>query len=149
MPFENVLNAGITVSGSATLQELPSAGLPFPSLVTVGPVAIQQDQVSQVVFNWTQGGPLLPWITANWRFDVFLEQMGPSEGPAILFTTTPYIGAAGAFTSTLVIPAGTVPVGVFRVTARMMLLQAGFTSDTSVSPVVAFEDLGLVQYHNA
>jgi hypothetical protein len=151
MNFENVLAAGFTVSsGTAVLQEL--ATLPdndFPQVVTVGPTAIQTEQDAQVEFTWSQTGPLVPWITATWRFDVFLEQMGPTEGPAIPYKTDPFVGTIGSKSYIVPIAKNTIPVGLYRVTARMMLIGPGLLLDTAVSPIVAFEDLGFVQYHNS
>jgi hypothetical protein len=151
MNFENVLTSGFVVSGgSAVLQEfvtLPDSD--FPQVITVGPTAIQTEQDARVEFNWTQSGPLLPWITATWRLDVFLEQMGPLEGPTITYKTVPYVGASGPQTDFVNIPKNTIPVGLYRVTARMMLIGPGLSAETAVSPIVAFEDLGFVQYHNS
>jgi hypothetical protein len=151
LSFENVAS-GVFASGSAVLQEMLSPNTNFPQLITVGPVAIQREENARVVFAWNQTGPMVPFMQGEWRFDVFFEQMGPSEGPGIAFTHTPFVPVIGAYTFICPIPANTVPVGLYRVTVRMMLVptsSATAFSDTSVSPIVAFEDLGLVQYHNA
>jgi hypothetical protein len=152
MNFENVFTGGIAITGTAVLQELLSPNTLASQLITVGPVAIQREQNARVVFSWNQSGWMSIFLQGEWRFDVFLEQMGPNEGPAIPFTHTPVVPLVGAYTFICPIPANTVPVGLYRVTARMMLVptsSATAFSETSFSPVVAFEDLGLVQYHNA
>jgi hypothetical protein len=151
MNFENVLASGFVVTGNAFLQELltPNPDLNF-SIDQSQTSAIQVEQDAQVLFVWNQTGPLTPWLTAIWRFDVFLEQMGPNEGPLVLPGQKIYDSTLNSDFFACPIPAGSVPVGLYRVTARMMLLGSGsLLNDTTASPVVSFEDLGLVQFHNA
>jgi hypothetical protein len=153
LSFENVTTIPI-ISGSAVLQEVSSPNSNFPQLITVGPVAVQTEQLSQVVFTWNQSGPMALFLYGEWRFDVFFEQMGHLEmlGPVPKQTVTYNPIAGTGFTATVTMLPGTIPVGLYRVTARMMLLpitSGSAFSDTAISPIVAFEDLGFVQYHNA
>lgn len=150
LTFDNALTVGFSVNGSSTLQEL-SGGGGFPSVVTTPPTSIQLDQNSRVEFNWSQVGILSTMLTGIWRCDVFLEQMGPGEGPAITGSTTAFVPVSGNnYTVFCNIPAGSVPIGLYRVTSRLMLLpNSSGGNPNALSPIAAFEDLGLVQYHNA
>jgi hypothetical protein len=150
LTFDNALTVGFSVNGGSTLQEL-SGGGGFPSVVTTPPTSIQLDQNSRVEFNWTQVGILSTMLTGIWRCDVFFEQMGPGEGPAVTGSTTAFVPVSGNnYTVFCNIPAGSVPIGLYRVTSRLMLLpNSSGGNPNALSPIAAFEDLGLVQYHNA
>jgi hypothetical protein len=155
LSFENAFAAGFVISGTAVLQELLTPpDINHPQIITPNPTAIQREQDAQVEFTWNQTGPLIGSLGAHtWRFDVFLEQMGPNEGPNIPFKLEPYSTTTGFQPSVICkIPKNTVPVGLYRVTARMMLLLGTLIPatalDTNASPMVSFEDLGLVQYYN-
>jgi hypothetical protein len=148
LSLDNALTVGFNVSGYSQLVELgPFPGTGFPP--GPNPTSIQRDQNSRVEFSWTQIGILSTMLMGTWRCDVFLEQMGPGEGPAITGSTTAFVQVDGnAYNHSVNIPAGLVPVGLYRVTSRLMLLPIG-GNENSLSPIVGFEDLGLVQYHNA
>jgi hypothetical protein len=151
LTFDNALTVGFSVSGTAQMQELSGPGGSFPSVVTTPPTSIQLDQNSRLEFTWTQVGILSTMLTGIWRCDVFLEQMGPGEGPACAGVTTPFVPTSGhTYNVFCNIPAGSVPIGLYRVTARLMLLpNSSGGNPNALSPIAAFEDLGLVQYHNA
>ncbi len=152
LSFENALTVGFNVTGNSRLQELgPMPGGAMSPVITSPPISIQLDQNSRVEFKWKQTGVLSTMLMGIWRCDVFFEQMGPGEGPAIAGATFAFVQVDGhEYTVFANIPAGSVPVGVYRVTSRLMLLpNSSGGNPNALSPIAAFQDLGLVQYHNA
>ena len=152
--FENVLplaaslltmnaNVGIT-EGSSTANwgdNLP--GLPASSNASI----IQVDQATTLTFTWNATG-MLNWIikSCSMKVDAFFELMGPGEASfAVPSATLPAMLPVSGFT-TIVIPSGTVPEGVYRLVVRMMLIPpTGATPGTS--PICGFTDLNLVEYY--
>jgi hypothetical protein len=156
LSFENALGGGFNMTATAVLKELPSLpgqDLFNPDVITPNPNAIQRDLNAEVFFTWNLTGPGFAMLMPQtWRFDVFLERMGIGEGPTIPLAIAPFVGTIGTYSASCPIPRLTVPVGLYRVTARMMLLPGALTPATAfdnlVSGMVAFEDLGMVQFYN-
>ncbi len=149
LSFENVLTTGaFNVSGAVNYHEKVMApnGTYDPDVTNPNPASVQVDQDAFVRFNWNQNGILTTMLAGKWKLDVFFEQMGPSEGPAIPSKLVPYESVNPKnYSVDVQIPAGTISEGLYRVTARLMLLP---TATPGLSPICAFTDLGLIQYFN-
>lgn len=137
LSFEETLPpAMLNVSGHVHYTEGPG-----------GPInlnAVQTDQAVVITYHWFQSGWLIPMIgSCQCHFEVFLERMGELEFGPIPPKVIPFTTATGNFSTNVIIPAMTVPPGVYRITARFMLTANGGTA----SPCVAFADLGFGNWY--
>lgn len=108
--------------------------------------AVRTDQTVTLTYDWTQSGNLVPLLNpaSKWQFEIFLEAMGLSEFGPIAPQTIYYACTAGPHTISVTIAANTVPDGVYRVTARLMLLTP---PALTASCIVAFADLGFANWY--
>lgn len=138
LTLEKVINlSDLDVSADVTMIEgsTPSTGFDSPQVIRV-------DQATTFTFNWTRTGSLLPWFDpSQLKFDVFYELMGPGEAVISVSTTT--TTTLSALTTTLTLPANSIPAGVYRIAVRMMLLPPSGSTPTKIC---GFAELDLVEY---
>lgn len=138
-----------------------------PGGLTVGNLSqsrlIQTDQVIEFRFAWDVTGIFAHALNQNflWEIELFLEQYGPGEfvfPPNVGKTTlaygsgTPALGnvvsfpGTGAPTSTTIsIPAGTIPAGVYDVVAVIRLTHPAPASTPCF--LAAFAEYGKIQFY--
>ena len=145
--FEELVPAHFHIAhGEVTLYEGPSAG-GFAG----GPPTniIQTDQSWGVKFTWKNFGLLVPFISANWKLSIYLEQLGQAEFGFAANQgkkTVPYVAVnPHVYNEAIDIPANLVPEGLYKLTACVE-----FESLSGIpGPVAAFAELGAVKFYKA
>lgn len=153
MPFEvSGLNVNVNAhchirefDSPTNAPEVPTAPVP-PGTIWSNRM-IQADQPFQILFHWNQGGSGVWAIGAGiWRFEIFLELMGPGEAPVPkgYFTTTQAGNSSpGFYAQKIDVPANTVVPGVYRVVCSMQLVVGGVPK-----ALAGFDDLGLIRIYD-
>ena len=108
---------------------------------------IQKDQDIHVHFRWNVSGLLHQLLVGSceWIGNVYLERMGPGEGPAVPSQTVSF-NASGAYALDVQIAGNTLPVGVYRVVTT---LRARHITHGIMLPVAGFEDERLIEIYEA
>ena len=141
-------------SGASSVNLVALAGPTNPYVENAGAVgttgSIDVQQGATMNFQWTVGGLFCGlWAPpASWRCDVYFEALGNPFSVPALNAVTPHIPtiANQVYNVAVSIPAGAVPVGIYRVTARVMLTDQ---LSPAQHPVVAFSDLGVIEFFQA
>jgi hypothetical protein len=111
---------------------------------------IRTDQDWGVQIDWTMEGPLTEWIDANFHINVYLESMGPGPEfalpPLIINTKSVPVALVGgakqrSYSEQVLVNAGDIPAGVYRVVTTLHLFEAASGTPT---PVAGFIDNGMV-----
>ena len=137
----HVLGGTIPVQTS-TSHEFKTGG---PSVLN--PQIVDRANDFHVHASWQTSGPFFGVLdpTMNWEAEALFEQMGPGEFAGGPFTaTTPVVqnGGLQSYALRIVMPAGSVPEGVYRVILRLRLGSGKTTS------ICGFDDLGLTEFYN-
>lgn len=144
--FEFSTTPVIITSSNVLIFEHPDAPLqaPGPFAPTVSNQLIETDQPFDIRFEWTQTAGSF-WLNGgNWSFDVWLEQMGPSEasvGTGHFTGNTPAGTINGNYNFTINISANIVLPGVYRIVVAQQFHSLG-----QARGLAMFGDIGLVRF---
>ncbi|MBL7792756.1 MAG: hypothetical protein JNK77_10560 [Saprospiraceae bacterium] len=143
-------NFSIQNGSFAIMTEGADTGGTFPAPGPFDPTEtnrfIQTDQSSIVNLKWTVKGGLALLMSGTWRCKVVLEKMGGGEFAQDYKAATPFVAAlSNDYAVKVNIPANEVEEGVYRLLAIITLEGPGGAK----APVVAFADLGLIQFYQA
>ncbi len=137
-----------TITGNVNWYETATGGDWDPVIQAPDPTIIHDDQDWLVQLKQlTQTGPIWgAWTGNQWHFRLYFEQIGLGEGPGRLAITfavnagTPFVYPD----QTINIPAGTVPVGIYKLYAELELVD-----QNGLTPVSGLAELGNVKIINA
>lgn len=84
---------------------------------------IRTDQDWGVTFNWSTAGNMAGSLAGDWHLRVYLEKMGPGDGPPVNPVTKKYETTADPqdYSESITIQKGTVPPGLYKVTAAITM----------------------------
>ena len=136
---------------------------PFPHGNTLVNKLIHTDQPWEVKLNWVVGGILAHAIDPmfKWQIEILLEKWGSTEDatPAANRITSLYYGSGissgsgpaqiktypGTSSTTVTVPGGIIPAGVYDVVAVLRLLEAD-----GVTPcfLAAFAEFGKIDFYD-
>ena len=150
--FENVMEPGIVMSGSAgmTSTELPGPA-DWPADLA-NEIAIQRDQQLYIMFNWSKSGPAPLDPNLKWRILINTELQGAGEYqlPATYHERWENYGTVGfnaSWSHSVTIPAYTLPVGLLRITASIQLAGPGPVGTGQRQGIIGISNLGLFQVY--
>lgn len=154
MPLEIAVNpTSLTIRANARILEGQSTqdfeespNIPLPQQYGGTNRIIQNDQPFKVRFNWRTAGPFVGFLSGGkWKCDVLFESMGGSESAFNPSNIKSDAGVNGAnYQLDINVPAFSLPVGLYRVVARMQW----YFANGKPGPLVAFDDLGMIQIYN-
>ncbi|MFN0216800.1 MAG: hypothetical protein ACKVT2_21295 [Saprospiraceae bacterium] len=155
------------INGAGLLQRLSESSSPAstPGNTGLNNRNVQTDQDIRISLNWRTQGLFAHAINPQfkWKIEVLLERRGPGEfalpggvitldygtgtfsaGPINPGSTVTFPGAANPNNTTVLIPGGTIPDGLYDVVVVLRLMHAD-----GVSPcfLAAFADFGLVDFY--
>jgi hypothetical protein len=151
MPFEVAINPNtLVVSGGASIREKQSTAdyTEVPVVTTPGGnVAtnrhIQRDQPWFVRYNFSTSGIFTAFLkNGTWRAKVVLEEMGGGESGYMPLASAVDTGA-GSYTIDVNVSPPALNAGLYRVVAQLRW----HFSDGSAGPILAFEDLGIINIY--
>lgn len=152
LDFETNIAAGFSIkNGSfAIMTEGADTGGVFPAPGPFDPTQtnrfIQTDQSSTIKLGWTVQGGLALLMSGTWKCKVILEKMGGGESANEFSANTPFVSALSHdYKVAINIPANSVEEGVYRLLAVVNLVGPSGAN----APVVAFADLGLIQFYKS
>jgi hypothetical protein len=84
---------------------------------------INTSQEWGVIFNWITAGSMAGSLSGKWTVTVYLERMGPQEGPDVPPEDVPYVTTVlpQNYSKTITIHANTVPVGLYKLTTAVTM----------------------------
>ncbi len=128
------------------LEKASTAGAPgSPLSPTVSNQLIQLDQPFEIKFDWDQIAGSFLLNGGHWKFDVYLELMGPGEATVAgghFSGTTPASATNGSKTYTLSVNQNTVAAGTYRITVAQQFYSLG-----QPRALAMFGDIGLVKFY--
>lgn len=145
LTFEETLPYfGIKGGAAVALSEGADQNDFFPKASPVN--IIQTDQMWYVKFRWETYGLLNHLMCGTFRLNLYLEEMGKGEfglDPAYSTANVSFKSKPHAYEHTMVIPAGQVPAGVYKLVASLT-----FTGPEGVpGPIAAFAEIGAMQIY--
>jgi hypothetical protein len=76
-----------------------------------------------VKFDWTTSGSMAGSLSGTWTVNVYLEQMGPGEGPAVAPQDVPYVTTTlpQNYSKIITIAKNTVPPGLYKLAVAVTM----------------------------
>ena len=109
---------------------------------------IRTDQDWGVLFNWTTSGLMAASLSGKWWVHVYLELMGPGEGPGVAPKDENYVTTAlpQNYSKIITIPKNTVPPGLYKITAAITM--TGPPPMQAPTPIAMMGEGPLIQVYN-
>ena len=114
---------------------------------------IRTDQAWITQFDWRVTGMMNYFLDDEhsiWKMQLFLEKMGPGEGPSLPVVTESFIKLPlpHDYTHQYRVEAGTVPPGIYRLAASLSLVCTVSGSEVPY-PVAAFAEGPVLRFYEA
>jgi hypothetical protein len=108
---------------------------------------INTNQDWGVIFDWKTSGSMAGSLSGTWTVWVYLERMGPLEGPNVPSEDEPFVAASSAhnYSKTIKIAKNTVPVGLYKLTTAVTM--RGPNPDQIPTPIAMLGDGPLIQVY--
>ncbi len=100
---------------------------------------LRGDKATNYQFSWNSSG-FASAIPGTYRVSVIFEEMGPGEFAGGLFSASTANTGPGAYAVGVPIAAGSIPDGVYRVTAILT-----FDAGVNPTPIVAMTEIPMVR----
>lgn len=136
---------GDSLTGEASVVVKDPQGIEPPATI------IQTDDEWTIEVHWSLDGPAAPFLCGQWQVAAFVESIGPGEEKQVGETQTVPMDAAPplptprTYTTTIVVPAGELAVGAYKLVTLINANQNGVPLEMAAfieGPILQFYESG-------